>query len=157
MHGTGLPALHPTGRALGQQQVDDALGRVVAEQLAAMLLVEADAVAPHQRNEILRHETRQRRATEVGVLRQKAAGVAIAIGKVAAAAAGDADLLGHLVGVVEQQHAQASLAGDAGAQQTGRARPQHDDVELMHESALSAARPGWGQRPDVVQSSLRRI
>ena len=51
-HAAGLPALHRAGAALGQQHADDLLGRVVAEQLAAVLFVEGDAVALHQRDEV---------------------------------------------------------------------------------------------------------
>ena len=40
------------GARTRQQHVDDLLGRVVAEQLAAVLLVEGDAVALHQRDEV---------------------------------------------------------------------------------------------------------
>ena len=34
--------------------------------------------------------------------------------------------------VVEQQYAQAALPGDAGTEQPGGARAQHDDIEFMH-------------------------
>ena len=73
----------------------------VAEQLALVLLVEGDAVLLHQRDEVLRRVARQRRAAEVRVVAQEVlvrrARVEVAVGEVAAAAAGDADLLGDLL------------------------------------------------------------
>jgi hypothetical protein len=131
----GLPALHAAGIALGQQQVDDLLGRVVAEQLALVLLMEADAVAPHQRDEISRRVARQCRPAEVRVGRQELRRRGVAVGEVAAAAARDADLLGQLLGMVDHQHPQAALPGDAGTEQPGRTGAEDHGVEV-----------GWGGR-----------
>jgi hypothetical protein len=105
IHGAGLAVLDPAGAALGQQQLDDALAGVVAEELAAVLLVVADAVGLHQRDELRSRVARQGRAAEVGVGAEVVRRRRIAIGEVAAPAAGNADLFGHPAGVVQQQHA----------------------------------------------------
>ena len=63
----------------------------------------------------------------------------IPVREVAAPAARDADLLGHLLGVVDEQHAQAALAGDAGAEQAGGAGTDDDRVEAVQD-ALSPSR-----------------
>ena len=124
--------LHRAGRTFVLQHGDDAFGRVVAEQLAAVLLMEGDAVAAHQGDEVLRREARQRGPAEGRVAGNEVRGAAVDVGEVAAPAAGDADLLAHFGRVVEQQHAQAALPGDAGTEQPGGARAQHDDIEFMH-------------------------
>ena len=49
----------------------------VAEQLALVLLVEGDAVALDQRDEILRRVARQRRAAEVRVVDRKFCGAGV--------------------------------------------------------------------------------
>ena len=132
--GAGLPALDAAGLALAQQHLDEVLGRSVAEQLALVLLVEGDAVSLHQRDEVLRRVARQGRAAEVRVVAQevlvRCARVEVAVGEVAAPAARDADLLGDLVAVVDQQDLKSELAGHARAEQAGRARADDDHIEL---------------------------
>jgi hypothetical protein len=51
------------------------------------------------------------------------------IGEVAAASAGDEDLLAGLFGVVEEQDAASAAAGFDGAHEAGGARSEDDDVE----------------------------
>ena len=48
----GSAPLHAAGLAFGDQHRDDPFARLVAEQLAPMLLVEADAMALDQRDEV---------------------------------------------------------------------------------------------------------
>jgi hypothetical protein len=67
----------------------------------------------------------------VGVCRQEVRRRGVAVREVAAPAAGDADLLGDLLRVVDQQHLQAALAGDRGAVQTGRAGTDDDGVDVV--------------------------
>jgi hypothetical protein len=141
LHPARLPAFHPAavrrrGVALGQQQRDQVLGRSVAEELALVLLVEADAVPLQQRHEVLRREARQRRAAEVRVAADempvRRGRVERAVGEVGAPAAGDAHFFGHALGVVDQQHAQAALARLRGAEQAGGAGAEDDGVNLGH-------------------------
>jgi len=105
---------------------------VVGKELALVLLVPGNAVVLQQGDEVLRREPRQRRAAELRVLADEVlvrrARIEIAIGEVAAPAARDADFFGHLVGVVDQQHAQPALASLAGAEQAGGAGTDHDDA-----------------------------
>jgi hypothetical protein len=131
VHGTGLPPLHPAGIALGPQHVDDAAGAIGAEQLSPVLLVEGDAVAPDQRDEFRRCVARQRRTGELRVLGQVAVvPLRIDVGEIAAAAAGDADLLADFRRVVDQHHARAALAGDGGAHHAGRTGANDDEIKV---------------------------
>ena len=41
--------------------------------------------------------------------------------------------------MVEQQHAQAALAGDAGSEQAGSAGADHDGIQVTHEGHCRAA------------------
>ena len=120
-----LPALHAARLALAQQHLDQVFGRAVAEQLAFVLFVEGDAVLLHQRDEIGRRVARERRAAEVGVgadeVLVRRVRIEVAVGEVGAAAARDADLLGHLLAVVEHQHP-AGRAGRPRRRRTGRRR-----------------------------------
>jgi hypothetical protein len=135
LHGARLPALDTRARALGQQQVDDLLARVIAEELALVLLVPRDAVALHQIDELLRRVARQRRAAEVGVGRRELSRRGVAVGEVAASAAGDADLFGHRGRMVDQHHAHAALARDRRTMQAGRTGADDDCVCVAHRGA----------------------
>ena len=106
-----------------------------------MLFVPADAVPIDQRDEVARRVARQRRAAERRVVGQEVRRPRVAVGEVAAAAAGDADLLGDLRRVVEQQDPQAALPGDGRAQQAGGAGADDDGVESLHPSARVRQKP----------------
>ena len=133
---------HAARSTFGQQHGDDVFGRVVGKELALVLLVPGNAVVLQQGDEVLRREPRQRRAAELRVLADEVlvrrARIEIAIGEVAAPAARDADFFGHLVGVVDQQHAQPALASLAGAEQAGGAGTDHDGVKYFHEKRVPA-------------------
>ena len=135
-----LPARDCARRALPQQHRDHGLAAVVAEQLSLVLLVPADAVALQQLEEVRGRVARERRATEVRIGGQELRRRGLAVREVAPSAAGDADLLGDTLGVVEQQHAQTALAGHRGAEQAGRARADDDRVEVMAGVRCG----GWG-------------
>ena len=64
------------------------------------------------------------------------------IGEVATPAAGDADFLGDLGPMVEQQHPPPTLSGQCGAEQPGCTRTDDDGVEtgLMRRGG---AEGGW--------------
>ena len=153
-HRAGLAPHHAAGVALGQQHGDDVLGRAVAEQLALVLLVPADAVALDQRDEVRRRVARQRRAAEVRVRREEVGRRRVAVREVAAPAAGDADLLRHLGRMVEQQHLRAELPGDRRAVKAGRARADDHRVEVFRAqgwyfqapfSILTITRARWSR------------
>lgn len=93
-----------------------------------------NAVSVHQRDEVGGCEARQGRAAELGVLSHKMlvrrTHVQIAVGEVAASAARDADLLGHLGRMIDQQHLQALLAGLGRAEQAGGTGADDDGVKI---------------------------
>ncbi len=84
------------------------------------------------------------------IVREERLGSRVAIGEVAAPATGDQDLLADLLGVIEQQHAPAALAGAHRAHQAGGAGPDNDDIEGLagHANAVLTI-----QRPTARPSS----
>jgi len=78
-----------------------------------VLLVIADAMTLYQRHEILRGIARQCAFAKMRILRQKILRRRIDIGEVATTAAGNADFLRQLRGVVDQHHFLAALAATA--------------------------------------------
>src|SRR5271157_2278026 len=80
------------------------------------------------------------RLGEVRVSRKKILGASVQVGEIAAAAAGDKDLLPDSIGALEQETATAALPGFDGTHQTGSARSENDDVVfLIHLSGS----PSW--------------
>jgi len=65
----------------------------------------------------------------------------VQIGEVAAAAAGDEDLLSRPVGVVEHEGAPSAPSRFDGAHQTGRACAQYEDIGVSVDLSHDA---GWG-------------
>ena len=124
-----VDTLHAAGIAFGAQHLDDGFAGIVAEQLAAVLLVPGDAVAPEQRQEVLRRVARQRRPAEMRVVGEEIGGPRVDVGEVAAAAARDTDLLGQPFGVIHQHHAQAALTGDRGTHHASGAGAENGDIE----------------------------
>ena len=120
--------VHATALAFAFQHVDDLLRAVDAEQLAQRSLLVPDAVALHQRNEMLRRVARQCGAAEVRILRQEILRLAMPVGEVAAPAAGDADFLGQLARMLDQQYAAAALPDLRRAHHPGGARADDDGV-----------------------------
>ena len=108
----------------------------VAEQLPAVLLVPGDAVALQQGDEVRRPIACQRRAAEGRVVGKEAGRRGVAVGEVAASAARDADLLGHPLRVVDDEHAQPALPGERGAEQAGRAGADDDRVVALHAASV---------------------
>ncbi len=145
----GLPALHAAGLAFGQQHGDDVFGRAVGKQLALVLFMVGDAVPVHERNEVGRRVARQGRAAELRIAAHEVlvgrAHVQVAVGEVAAATARDADLLCHLLRVVQEQHRQATLSGLGRAEQTGRAGADDDGVEREGRGHKNVTRGAKGR------------
>ncbi len=117
---------------LAHQHLDNLFGRAVAEQLTQGLLMPGDPVTIDQGGEVGGRVAAQRRDAEPGVFGQEGGGRGARIGEVAAAAAGDADLLAGGRGVVEQQHAPAALGRLNGAHQPRRAGADHQDIICLH-------------------------
>src|SRR5258707_15816182 len=83
---------------------------------------------------------------EARIIRQKIRGAGVQIGEIASPAAGNADLLGRMPRLLEQQHRASPLAGDGGAHQPGSARPEDDDVMKRSghsTSSTSTATPSF--------------
>ena len=59
------------------------------------------------------------------------------VGEVAAASAGDEDLLANAFGVFQHGDARAALAGLDGAHQSGRASAEDDRVIVMNHTTVS--------------------
>jgi len=97
---TSATNLDPCVSALAQQHINDLLRAFIAEELAQLLLVVLNAVFFDQRNEIAGRVARQRGFAEVWICRKKVRGVRVNISEVAAATAGDRDLLADTIGVL---------------------------------------------------------
>ena len=83
----------------------------------------------HQTNEIRRRVARQRRDAEGGVGGDEVARRGMAVGEIAASAAGNADLLTRRGGMVQNQH--IAPARRTGAHQARRARAQYHHIALF--------------------------
>ena len=116
--------------ALGEQHVEDVVGGAVAEELAEGLLVVGDAVLFYQGDEVVRSETCERGFGEVGVGGEEVFRGGVEVGEVAAASAGDEDLLAGAVGVFEDQDAAAAASGFDGAHEAGSAGAEDEDVDF---------------------------
>ena len=125
----GLPALDATGRALGQQHLNDVVGRAVAKQLAFVFFVKRNLVLLQQRDKVLRRVTRQGRAAKMRVVAEELRRRGADVGEVAAPAPRDTDLFGHFFAVVQHQHAQTQLAGHARTKKAGSAGTDHHHVK----------------------------
>ena len=77
-----------------------------------------------------------RRAAEMRVLRQEICRLDIAVGEIAAPAAGNTDLLAEFVIVLDQQNATAALPGLRGAHHACRTGADHDDIERATAHSL---------------------
>jgi hypothetical protein len=73
----------------------------------------------------------------MGIGREKIFGSAVEVGEIAAASAGDEDLLAETVGVFEDCDAASALAGFDGTHQTCRAAAENQCVEMMGHVGLS--------------------
>ena len=133
--------------ALAQEQVEDVLGGAVAEELAEVLLVPGDVVGFNQGEEVLRGVAGERGAGEVGVGGEEVFRAGVEVGEVAAASAGDEDLLAGLVGVVEDEGAASAVGGVHGAEEAGGSGAEDQDV--------GPARSGGGGHQSHCQDKVR--
>ncbi len=84
-----------------------------------------------QREEVRRRVAAQRRLGEMGVGREIAVWRGVDVGEIAAAAAGDQDLLAGLVGVIEDEEALTALPGRRRAHEARSASAEDDGVKLI--------------------------
>ncbi len=91
--------------ALAFEHGDDVLRGAVAEELAEGLLVVRDAVLLDQGDDVGGREAGEGGFGEVRVRGEEVFGAGVDVGEVAAAAAGDEDLLADAVGVIEDEDA----------------------------------------------------
>ena len=89
----------------------------------------SNAVTLDQRDKIARGITRECGTTKVRVIGKIVRGTGVEIGKVAATAAGDANLFAELVIVLDQEDASAALSSHRRAHHAGGTSADDDDVE----------------------------
>ena len=95
-----------------------------------MLFMKADAVLLDQGEEILGRVARQRALAEMRIIGQEILRAAAKIREIASAAAGDQDLLSRCVGTLNNSDAGAEPARFRGAQESGRAGAQYQNVKF---------------------------
>ena len=124
--------LHVAARAFGLQHRDDLLRAVVAEELPLVLLVKVDSMPPDEIDEVRRRVARERRACELRVLGEiPLVPSGLDIREVAAAAAGDADLLAEPRCMFDQHDARAALACDGRAHHAGGPGADDGNIEAI--------------------------
>ena len=129
VHAARLRPLHTTGVAFGAQHIDNLARGIIAKQLPQRFLVIGDAVALHQLDEVELRIAGEGRAREMRILRQEVFCADVAIGEIAASAAGNADALADPGGVVNQQYTPPALPGLGGAHHAGGTGTDDDNVE----------------------------
>ena len=116
------------------------MGGAVAEELAEGFFVVGDAVLLDQGDEVVRGVAGEGGLGEVGVGGEEVFRRGMEVGEVAAAAAGDEDLLAGAVGVFEDEGAAAAAAGLDGAHEAGGAGAEDEDVDFGHGSIVNEVR-----------------
>ena len=116
------------GAALSFEHGDDVACGAVAEELAEGLLVEGNAMLFDQCDEIARRVAGERGAGEVWIGGEESVGRAVEIGEIAAAAAGDEDLLADAIGMIENYDATAALTSGDGSHEAGCPGAEHQDI-----------------------------
>jgi len=91
--------------AFREQKIEDGVSRMIAEELAECLFVIGDVVFLDEFNEMARRVERERGLGEVWVGGKKAARLAVNVGEVAAASAGDEDFTAGQAAVIEKGYA----------------------------------------------------
>src|SRR5438445_2748415 len=110
------------------QHAHDLLSGAVAKQLPLVLLVPVDAVTFDLLDEVLRRIAGEGGAAVAGIFRNEIFRLRIAIGEVAATAAGDADLLAQGCGVIEHGDALAALRDLRRAKHASGAGAEHNCI-----------------------------
>ena len=135
-----VPNLDTTRLTLIDEQLDNLGCTVVAEELTFVLLVKGNAMVSHQADELFGSIAGQCRLYKPRIQAKKVFGAGVAVGEVAPTPTADSDLFANRLGMVEDQNRQATLARNAGAEESCRASTDHNDVVMrLHEpwSSLS--------------------
>jgi len=109
----------------------DLLRRAIAKELTENLFVVLDAMLFHERNEIGRRVSRQRRFGEVRIGRNKVFWLTVQVGKVAAAAAGNQYLFANASGTFEYGHTPAALPRLDGAHQSSCSATENNHIKVV--------------------------
>jgi hypothetical protein len=123
--------------AFGFEEVCNARGRMVAEELAKRFFVVGDAVLPEENQEIRRSETGERGLCKMWIRREKILWFGVKVGEIATTAAGNQDFFADAVGMLYDGYAAASLAGLKCAKQPGCAGAEDQDVKGTGQKSLS--------------------
>jgi hypothetical protein len=115
--------------AFGFQHIRDVLRGAVAEELAELLFVVANAVLFDERDEIGGGTAGEGGFREVFVGADEIFGLGVPIREIAATAAGDKDFLAAALGSLEDGDATPAFTGFDSAHQAGGATADHDGVE----------------------------
>src|SRR5579871_3143085 len=133
--------LHTLFAGPGDQEFDDILGALVAEQLAVLLFVVGNRPRLDQGDEILRGEPREDGRDERGIRRDIVGRSGVEVGEVAAAASGNQDLRGRFGVLLQDEDFPAPRGGFTGAHQARRAAPKDDDVIGFHAPKIMEPSP----------------
>ena len=146
-HRRGQAQVHPGRGHEPRQHRDDLFRGGIAEQLAEGFFVPGDPVAVDQLNEIVLGIAGEGGLGEMGILAQETLRRAVEVREIAAAPAGDADLLTRRFRVIDDQDAPARMGGTHHA-----GSPGSDDHRIeLHGAALA---PG-GPRGQAGASGIR--
>ncbi len=130
--------------AFGFEHAKDLAGALVAEELAVLAFVPGDAVAFDQLEELGGGVAGEGGLWKVGAaVGDVVGGGGAEVGEIAAAAAGDEDLVSEAGLVFEDGDGAAVEAGDAGAEQSRGASAEDDDIEFVSH-VLGSLSPGAG-------------
>ena len=122
-----------------QEHGDNTLRTAVAKQLTTLFLVIGNTVLLDERDEVVGRVTGQRRFAKVGIGGNEVVGTGVEIGEVAAAAAGNGNLLSDAIRMLKHDDLAASFSRFDGAEKTGCPAANHNDVCLSHGPRLPQA------------------
>ena len=123
--------LHAGCGAFGFQHPQNVFRRPVAEKLSRRLLVIGDAMLFDQSDEVRRRIPGQRRFYEVWIRGEEIFRLAVSIGEVTSAAAGDEDFLARAIGMLDHRDAASASASLRRAHQPGGAAAKNQGIELL--------------------------
>jgi hypothetical protein len=147
----------PGGAQVIGQHGNDLGGRPVAEELAQGLFMEGDALLLDPRDEHFGRVAGEGGEGEAWIVAQEPLAAErvsrVHIGKIAAAAAGNADFLARIAGVVDHEDPTAALARLDARHHAGGSGPQDNHVEIGHFASLAVGRspPGTARGPLVTR------
>jgi hypothetical protein len=129
--------LHAGGSAFRLEHPGDILRGTIAEELAQRFFVVRDAMLLDESDEIRGSVTRQGGLREVLVRGDEVLRLAMEVGEIAAASAGDKDFFAYAIGALQHGDAPAALARFDGAEEAGRAGAENQSVKLVDHCGVS--------------------